>query len=890
MLKTAAIKSFLLMHGPKDLANLYNHDMEVQVNVGIDGGEPYEDKLNQFSTHGRKWVGWTDGEEIWKPFRIPRNAKSIPEYEDHELTFDLEKHAEGIGMTGWNWKTRNSMWLGYDFDSIINHSTGMTESELQRVEEAAKSLDFVTVRRSTSGSGLHFYVFFENPIETANHTEHAALGRAVLGMMSARVGFDFSLKVDVCGGNMWVWHRKYATSNGQGLSLLKRGNNLVDPPPNWRDHISVVSGRQKKLSLGKNIDELANSRSYIELDEGHTKLIEWLTVNGHYCEYDPDNRVLKTHTYALKLAHEKLGFLGPFETNSKGGETGDKNCFCFPLRKGAWVVRRYSPGCPESNGWTQDAAGWTRTYYNKPPDLETACARFSGTEDSKGWFQFDSTDHVISTLKLLKQNLEVPETFKGRRGKLKMHKDGRVVVAFQHAEGDAPINGWIKEKGNWERIVHASVDTSHEIDIANYDDVVRHLITEDGTDAGWTFKSEGLWVHEPIQHARLALAAMNLSPIEIQQVLGTAVSRCWRLVNRPFTPEYPGGRIWNYKAPQLKFSPADSDTLYYPHWQLILDHLGEGINESVNRDNWCRKHGIRTGSEYLKVWLACLIQKPNYPLPYLFFYSQKQNTGKSILHEAFAELITSGVVRADQALMNQSNFNAELEHAVLCVVEETDLSKSKLAYNRIKDWVTAVKLPIHRKGMTPYSTTNATHWIQCANDISFCPVFPGDTRIVVIKVNPIPDDKLISKDKLRAMLIKEGKDFTTALLRFSLPPNESRLAIPPLETSEKLEAVEDNRTPVEEFLSTLTKCEGNLIRLTDFYNAFMLWAKSSGVPNPHEITKAKLTKELPEWMAKGKYWKDCQIYVANASIEPNQPSNGVPYIRDIDGNLVPAKK
>src|SRR5690606_15037022 len=95
---------------------------------------------------------------------------------------------------------------------------------------------------------LYVHMLIEN---IANHTEHAALARAILGMMSAEAGFDFGAQVDVCGGNMWLWHRKMTTENG-GLSIVKPFERILteaDLPLNWRDHIEVVKRRRTKVAL-----------------------------------------------------------------------------------------------------------------------------------------------------------------------------------------------------------------------------------------------------------------------------------------------------------------------------------------------------------------------------------------------------------------------------------------------------------------------------------------------------------------------------------------------------------------------------------------------------------------------------------------------------------------
>src|SRR5436190_13773947 len=110
--KTEAIYNFLKAHTHLDLASLYTERMEVQVNVGQDGGQKTEGTYQ-----GRNWRGWTDGATTWKPFRIPYNANSDPRFDTSELIrFDLDRHAEGIGMTGWNWTNRLSYWVAFDFD------------------------------------------------------------------------------------------------------------------------------------------------------------------------------------------------------------------------------------------------------------------------------------------------------------------------------------------------------------------------------------------------------------------------------------------------------------------------------------------------------------------------------------------------------------------------------------------------------------------------------------------------------------------------------------------------------------------------------------------------------------------------------------------------------
>src|SRR4029079_13432311 len=131
------------------------------------------------------------------------DADTNPWFKDYTLRFSLDDHALAIGSTGWNWKERKSYWAGFDFDSVVGHAdgVGISDDDLNQVRERASVLPYVEVRKSTGGSGLHFYVLL-NAIPTANHTEHAALARAVLAKLSSDAGFDFAAHVDACGGNM----------------------------------------------------------------------------------------------------------------------------------------------------------------------------------------------------------------------------------------------------------------------------------------------------------------------------------------------------------------------------------------------------------------------------------------------------------------------------------------------------------------------------------------------------------------------------------------------------------------------------------------------------------------------------------------------------------------
>lgn len=884
--RSEALKGFLTALTHPDLAALYNVGMEVQVNVAQDDGE----RISSEGYRGRTYHSYSDGIQTWYAFRIPKKAYSEPENNDFEIKYDLVAHAEFIGMTGWNWQEKVSKWVAFDFDAISGHSSKsistLTDRELEEVKEAACKIPWVTVRRSTSGSGLHLYVFLDN-VPTVNHTEHAALARAILGKMAATASFDFASKADICGGNMWVWARKMSKSN-RGLELIKQGEVLKDIPLSWRDHIQVIKGKRHRTlphfieDKDEDLfDQMTGQRSHVKLDVQHKKLLEYLEKIKACWWWDSDRHMLVCHTFDLKIAHKELGLRGVFDTIATGREQGaDHNCFLFALEHpvGAWVIRRYSPGIQETSNWDQDASGFTRCYYSCDPSLATSSRTHAGIEDEKGIFHFNNTMDMVKTANLLGIQLKLPEWTTGRAALLKQHKDGRLIIHIKREPTDRydDILGWREDKGWWKRIFNAQLQQPTESNVINYDNLIRHLVTETNDDYGWMLKAANHWFNEPVTHIRMALQAMDFSDMEIKRILGNCVMEHWTLVSDPFQDEYLGGRRWNRGAPQFRFLPKQDEPFHYPTWQKILDHCGKGLDNTINENGWCKVHGIQTGADYLKIWIASLFQEPKEPLPYLFLYSEAEKTGKSTFHEALSLLMTKGCIRGDVALISSSAFNAELENAILAIIEETDLSKGP-ARNRLKDHVTSPTIMIHEKGRTPYQTKNHTHWIQTANKFTECPIFPGDTRITMIEIPEFELIDLIPRKQLFVQLETEAADFLGMILKVEIPLSGDRLNVPVIDSEIKQQTQQLNRTLLQAFLEEMTYyAPGEVVLYSELYSRFQQWLDPEEV---HNYTKIKMGRELPLQYPKGRLMAEgAKFHVGNLSFTKPEKTDSIKLI------------
>ena len=883
-MRSKAIKAFLETNGVNHLAELYHAGMEVQVNVAQDGGEVEK------TSKGKRY---SDGISKWSNFRMPKGAMGVPESNDYDIRWDFAKHVSDIGLTGWDFVNKCSRWVGFDFDSIVNHGeVGLTEAELQEVLNAVEQLEWATILRSTSGLGYHVYVYLPD-VKTKNHTEHAALGRALLARMSALTGHDFSSSVDVCGQILWVWSRR-GKGNAQAFSRVKKGRVLLsdEVPPNWKDHINVVAGTTRRSKMGTvpdgqltALEMLTGQYPRLPLDSGHKELMKFLDDNNCTWWWDKDMYMLVTHTVHLAKAREELGYLGVFET--KSSHSTEQNCFCFPLNNGAWVVRRYGKSVREAVTWDLDSSGWTRCYFNQKPTLKTVAKLHGGQEHPKGGYHFAQAESLQAAVHALGMPLEISSAYSMREARLVLNNHNKIVVEIPKAITDNPkeLPDFIPDKNKFIKVIGSLFETPEE-PLPDCDDKLRHLVSVNSQNAGWVVSSQDDWREEPLAHVRIFLDGLGMTMGETKDILGSCVANPWYLTNQPFKPEYPGGRKWNRDAARLNYEYDKTRTnLSHPTWSSILAHCGQGLDYAVKDDLWCKANDVETGEDYLMLWCASLFQYPERPLPYLFFFGD-QNSGKSTFHEALENLFNRGYVLAKQALTNQQGFNGELLGAVLCVVEEVDLSvASGMAYNRIKEWVTNKQILIHPKGEQAFQVENSTHWIQCANSSQFCPVFKDDSRIIVIETLTLPPSKLRPRYELVEDLKAEASDFLTALMCKQVPHSRNRLNIPVVETESKSIMISQNQDMLEAFLDQeCTYCLGNAISFKEFYEVFTRYCDPSEL---HYWTKIRVSKKLPPRYPSGGLAKYAnQKYVGNIAFKSaNTLPQETRYLNQ-DGKLV----
>lgn len=772
---------------------------------------------------------YEDDGETFGPQRWPYDAGGNPNYSDPPIQYTIRKRMKCIGTTWWDWKNKRSVGLGFDFDSIVGHAVGVgvSDAEIARLDKI--DVPWLAVIRSTKGKGRHIYIWFKEPYPiTQNHNEHAALARAYIPLIAQYTGLDVEASVDVCGSVMWI-HHESTTKENRGYELIKPATQILTAdyvPPNWRDNLEVVSGSRAKVRVqgwtadglpteGDELDEMTQAHARIPLDETHLQILEDLERTGHTSLWVGDHHLWQGHTAGLKAVYDQWAekgtpMRGLFDTNSLDSDPGKPNCFMRPKLGGGWDVYRFGEGCVEHDLWGKQGK-WTHTTYNYPATLRQICLACGGFEapDGKGGYMFTLVDEINAALKLLESKLEIPRGVTdsdGRTLSIRPREDDKVILCIGKSRGDKPVDfpRYAKTGKGWERVIDDAVETTDkEIEDAelwsDLDNKFRALKLGNQFEQ-WVIRDEtDDWVIHPRENVKSFLVSEGHAKNDV--VLGQAIFKCWRLVNKPFQPEYPGGREWNRNAAQFRYTPIElqeGEHPVHPTWDRLMNHCGIELNEYIPHLPWCKEWGITCGGDYLTAWVACMFQNPYGKLPYLFLYGP-QNSGKSSFHEAIALLVTDGVRKADRALTSKPGYNGELENAILGVVDEVDISQSgSEAYNKLKEWVTGLTISIHAKYKQVQEVTSTLHFVQMANSRKSLPVFPGDTRITAMNVPSLEEE--IARDKFHGLLKKEAPHYLRTLLDFEIPEASGRLMLPIIETQGKKEAAESNRNPLEEFI------------------------------------------------------------------------------------------
>ncbi len=133
----------------------------------------------------------------------------------------------------------------------------------------------------------------------------------------------------------------------------------------------------------------------------------------------------------------------------------------------------------------------------------------------------------------------------------------------------------------------------------------------------------------------------------------------------------------------------------------------------------------------------------------------------------------------------------------MCLLEEVDLSANFAAYQLVKNYIDNPFVTIRGIYAKAETERNYTHFIHTANYRQFCPIYPGDTRIVMWRVDPFDGPDLDWTGKLCPAVDKQMPAFLHHLLKLELPPSAGRLYLPILDTDDRREAMAERKAEMQ---------------------------------------------------------------------------------------------
>ena len=834
-----------------DLVELYAPTMEVQANVKTRLLDRDVDKVYPEKKDGSKSKSfiYSDGLTEWWPLRARKNSDTEPWFKDYPMKWPVEEYVTDVGISGWDWVHRVSRLVGYDLDKLFEvigddgHAKGLTAERIIAIDAILAPIPYVMNRRSTRGAGRHIWIPLDD-ILCENHTVHAALARAVMLKLARDTGIDFPEVVDCYGSIIFIASNR-ATRENRGYECLQKATAKLteDDLPGWRNHVSVNKKRlkakrarsadetesttePKARTEDDMFEELAASCPTFERDAEHKRIMLEVTERGWPADWNEDHGYYETHTYGAAEVHKSLGLLGIFKTNSLGTDKTRANAMFFPRPNGGFYCLRFQDAAEDAS-WKMTSSGRSYCLYNVTPDLRSACIAAGAVEGSAG-FTFPTVEQAQEAANAL--DYKLPE-LSDRPVNFKI-KGNSVVVDATRKDGETPA-GWSMTSRTLSKVLGTMPIKDCEQSTNDYDDLVRHIVCDDdgiNRDGGYMINATGgTWNITTPSGAKDVLMSTGLSSPASSAARGIINLNPWHEVNEPFQPTFLPNRQWNMRGAQLRFEAA-VEPGPTGHWDKIFDHCGEGLDDAVQECKWCLDYGVKSGGDYLRLWLASLLRNPKQKLPYLFFVSEGangQSTGKSTFHRGIDLLFRRGSVEAKLAL--NENYNARLAGCVFGYLE--DVSLDAKSYSRVKQWLDAPRITIRKMRRDAYSIPNYSHFVQSGNHTTDCYIEVGDTRIQPIEVFPIlPADWLDWSRELEPTLVREAPAFLEKLNRDQMPPpfTASRFYLPVFETPTK-------RTMLE----AVTKAEGKGKKtLFDVLHAFALRCPA------WEGTTTDLIKEL----------------------------------------------
>ena len=603
-------------------------------------------------------------------WRLPDGGKTYPV--DNDRPMDYAGELVDIWGTSW-WDYKRALTIGCMWDIDLGHGPrGKTAEEIADWDRRAATIPYLMNSTSKGGGGRHGNAFLDNPLPAATRAEHKRNCRAITACVSAALGLDLFTWACCWGGIQYIYARSRAEN---GLTVVTPATEKLVLPDHW---LEIVTPWERATEAQSELLTSEAISHRVEMDAIHCSIGDTFRRHGYaWSEEEHKGRIIiSLHLGGLKVDHKENKRPGVYDTNSPCTEKSKPNGFGFLKPNGGLALRRFGDAADVSP-WYQGPSGIWCCDYNLAVTFKAACDAAGGVKGKKGIITFYDGD-AIKALTMLGIDAQIPEKLRYSRIDL-LQTPGKIKIAI-HSSFFKNFDGWTYDYTKYVKSVEYTPPVS---ELPTFDERLRYT-TERAKGEDWMLLDDrGHWNASTYSLVKDWIKGNDISDDLVPVVLKHHSDKNWLLQRIPFAAQYPGCRIWNRDGARFSVTPRPGD---FKFTKMVIDHVGDGLTPYL--DEWCEIQGIKTGGEYLMWWAARLFQNPKGRLPFLFFFSPEQNSGKSSFHRTLLRLFanTNGWCELRKELL-KDDFNDLLRGCALAYLEEIDLSKSPTAYELIKNLV-----------------------------------------------------------------------------------------------------------------------------------------------------------------------------------------------------------
>lgn len=231
--------------------------------------------------------------------------------------------------------------------------------------------------------------------------------------------------------------------------------------------------------------------------------------------------------------------------------------------------------------------------------------------------------------------------------------------------------------------------------------------------------------------------------------------------------------------------------------------------------------------EFFHNWVAQIVQKPweknNTTVQFL---SSEHGKGKSVILGSIAEMLGKDYDHSPAIILQgntqlESRFNKPLEGKIYAFFDEPSIEDRHVA-DKLKSMITSNDITIEKKGLDAYNTRNYINFAFATNR-TFVTAMDKDSRREAIYDAQTQDRQQIIKmsDKLNRWK-KDSQGLNKMLYWYYMRDiTEFNRFVAP-DTAQKREAIENSRSPVEQFASWLITWSQNNVGEIAFFSDHQL--------------------------------------------------------------------